>query len=312
MRNGSRCNPNEAMNPNYIVAIASVLTAAAHAGSRTSANYTLATDIADAGGNRTTSAAYTNDGSLGGITGISTAAPAETARNGFIGQLYEVTGLVLAATPTTVNESGTLQLGASQLLDDATTVAVNAASVAWSVASGPLASIDATGLATAGIVYQNTAATAQGSYAGNTGTLNLTVLDILPDNFGTYAGDGLPDSWQFQYFGLNNPNGAPALDPDGDGQTNLFEYTAGIIPTDPLSRFLLRIEPVPGQPGRKDLIFSPRLLDRTYQVKSNTALSGPWLSLGSFTTTDAADQRTVTDLNATGAGKFYHVEITKP
>ena len=45
------------MKPKCIIVIASTL-AAAHAGSRTSANYTLATDIADAGGNRTTSAAY--------------------------------------------------------------------------------------------------------------------------------------------------------------------------------------------------------------------------------------------------------------
>lgn len=299
------------MNSKFVIVIACTLTPA-HAAPRTSANYSVATDSVDAGGSRTTSAVYTNNGSLGGITGISTAAPAETANYGYIGQLYEVTGLALAATPTTVNEGGTRQLSASQLLDDATTIAVNTSAVAWSVASGPLTSINAAGLATAGIVYHNTAATAQGGYAGNTGTLNLTVLDTLPDNFGTYAGDGLPDSWQAQYFGLNNPNAAPGLDPDNDGQTNFFEYTAGIVPTDPLSRFLLRIEPVPGQPGRKDLIFSPRLLDRTYQVKSNTALSGPWLPLVSFTTIDAADQRTVTDLNATGAKKFYHVEITKP
>ncbi|MCA1481963.1 hypothetical protein, partial [Bradyrhizobium sp. NBAIM08] len=110
----------------------------------------------------------------------------------------------------------------------------------------------------------------------------------------------------------NNPNAAPGLDPDGDCQTNLFEYTAGIIPTNPLSRFLLRIEPVPGQANRKNLIFSPRLMDRIYQVKSNTGLSGPWLALGSFTTSDATDQRTVTDLDATDVRKFYHVEITKP
>ena len=299
------------MNSKCVIVIASTLTTA-HAGPRTSANYSVATDSVDAGGSRTTSTAYTNDGSLGGITGISTAAPAETARHGYIGQLYEVTGLALAATPTTVNEGGTLQLGASQLLDDATMIAVNTSAVAWSVASGPLTSINATGLATAGIVYQNTAATAQGSYAGNTGTLPLTVLDALPDNYGTYAGDGLPDSWQSDHFGLNNPNAAPGLDPDGDGQTNFFEFTAGIIPTNPLSRFLLRIEPVPGQAGRKDLIFSPRLVDRIYQVKSNTGLSGPWLPLASFTTSDAADQRTVTDLDATGPRKFYHVEITKP
>ena len=313
MRNGSRYNLNEAMNPNHIVAIASLLAAATHAGSRASASYTLATDIADAGGNRTTSAAYTNEGSLGGITGISTATPAETARNGFIGQLYEVTGLVLAATPATVSEGGTLHLGASQLLDDATTVAVNASSVAWSVASGPLTSISASGLATAGIVYQNTAATAQGSYAGNTGALLLTILDTLPDNYGTYAGDGLPDSWQSQYFGLNNPNAAPGLDPDGDGQTNLFEFTAGLIPTNPLSRFLVTIAPVSGQPTQKQVVFEPLVAGRGYTVKTSPDLNAAtWTTLVGSTTSDNGSQRTITDTNATTVKKFYKVEIVKP
>ena len=42
-----------------------LLAAAAHAGPRTSAICNIATDTADAGGRRTTSASYTNDGSAG-------------------------------------------------------------------------------------------------------------------------------------------------------------------------------------------------------------------------------------------------------
>ena len=89
--------------------------------------------------------------------------------------------------------------------------------------SGPITGISASGLATAGVVYQDTPATAQGVYAGNTGTLGLTVLDALPDNYGSYAGDGLDDAWQNQYFGLNNPNAAPGHVSDGSGLTNLFK-----------------------------------------------------------------------------------------
>ena len=44
--------------------------AAAYAGPRASTNYSIATDTLDAGGRRTTSASYTNDGSAGGIIGI--------------------------------------------------------------------------------------------------------------------------------------------------------------------------------------------------------------------------------------------------
>ena len=91
--------------------ISSLVATAAHAGPRTSANYTIATDAADAGGKRATSVSYTNDGSAGLLAGISTvAAPAETAKSGYIGQLYDIIGFVLSASPTTVNEGGTLHL----------------------------------------------------------------------------------------------------------------------------------------------------------------------------------------------------------
>jgi len=305
------------MNTKCLFLVTSVfgaLLAPLYAGPRTSANYNIVTDTLDDGGKRTTSAAYTNDGSIGAIAGIATvAAPAETAKSGYIGQLYEITGLVLNATPLTLNEGGTRQLNAAQLLDDSTTLAVNASSVTWSVLNGPLTSINASGLATAGIVYQNTGATVQGIYLSQEATLGLIVLDSIPDNFGSYAGDGLEDDWQVQYFGQDNPLAGPALDPDGDGENNLFEFTAGVIPTDPTSHFVLRIEPVPAQPTRKNLIFSPRLGDRTYTVEFRSILTtGTWATLGGTTQSDNGQERTVTDLNATGSTKFYHVQITKP
>ena len=285
--------------------------ALAQAGPRTSANYTLATDAADAGGRRTTSAAYTNDGSAGGIAGISTVATA-TAKQGYAAQLTEVTGLTLTAAALTVNETLTLQLGAWQALDDATFHAVPAASVAWSTVSGPF-TLASSGLATAGVVFQNTAATAQGIYLGQTGTLGLTVLDTIPDNFGTYAGDTLGDDWQVQHFGQNNPLAAPAQDPDGDGQTNLFEFTAGLTPTDPQSRFLLTLAPVVGQPTQRRAIFSPLVAGRTYTVEYRDSLtSGTWQPLTDTTQSDAGNERTITDPAAAGATKFYRVNVSKP
>ncbi len=292
--------------------------AVAHAGSRASTNYSIITEVTDSGGRRATSASYTNDGSIGGIVGISNVAtPAKTVKHGYIGQLYDVTGLGLSATPTTVNEGGTLQLSAAQLLDDATTLAVPANSISWSVAAGPLTGIDAGGLATAGLVYQATAATAQGVSGIYSSTLPLTVLNVNLDNFGAYAGDGLDDAWQAQYFGQPpNALAGPLVDPDRDGQTNAFEYTAGLIPTDANSFFRLRIEKVPGEPNRKNLIFSPRFADRAYVVKAKPSLlTGAFVPLVGFTFTDSTvnpQERTVTDLSASGAMKFYQVEITKP
>ncbi len=299
-----------------ILLAAMLAPALSFAGPRTSTNYNVPTDTTDGGGKRATSASYTNDGSVGGIVGISTvAAPAETAKHGYVGQLYDVTGLTLTAVSLNVNETTTDQLGAWQLLDDATFLAVPAASVTWSVASGPLTGISASGLATAGIVYQNTAATAQGIYLGNTGTLDLTVLNVNLDNFGAYAADAIDDAWQVQYFGQPpNANAGPNVDFDGTGQTNLFKYIAGLNPLDPNSRFTLSIAAVPGQPAQKNLVFSPRFADRTYVITSKPSLTtGSYAPLTNPSApSDAGQQRTITDLSATGTPKIYRVEITKP
>ena len=48
-----------------ILVLTALLPAIAHAGPRTSVNYNVATDSADAGGKRAPSASYTNDGSAG-------------------------------------------------------------------------------------------------------------------------------------------------------------------------------------------------------------------------------------------------------
>jgi len=286
----------------------------AHGTPRGSANYSLATETTDCGGTRATSTSYTHDGSAGLIAGLATvASPAETAKAGYIGQIYEITSLAVNASPASVDETATRQLAAWQVFDDASYLAVAATSVGWSVVTGPLTGISAAGLATAGPVYQDTAATVQGSYAGLTGLFDLTARNVLPDNFGSYAGDGLDDSWQNQYFGLNNPNAGPLMDPDGDGQNNQFEFTAGLIPTDPASRFLLRVEPVAGQPGQKRLIFSPRFDGRTYNILTSTTLEpGSWSTLTGGIVSDNDNERSVTDPNANESRKFYRVEIHKP
>jgi hypothetical protein len=58
---------------------------------------------------------------------------------------------------------------------------------------------------------------------------------------GLYESDTLPDEWQRQYFGEDNPSALPEIDADGDGQNNLFESVAGTDPTDAGSRFDLKI-----------------------------------------------------------------------
>lgn len=284
----------------------------AQAGSST--NYTLAPEALNHGGQRGTSTNYTLTPSA--MPGAHSTSAAYTLRSGFAGQLADAiaTAIELTSSPLAVNEGSTRQLSATLIFDDLSTQPLAASSVTWSVQSGPLASISTSGLATAATVYQDTAAIAQGTYQSLTDTITLTVLNPLLDNFGSYAADAIEDDWQVLYFGLPpNASAAPAADPDFDGQNNLFEFTAGIVPINAQSYFRIEAASVPGQPSQKNVIFSPRFNDRTYTVQTGTTLLSPnWLPLTTFTTSDDASVRTVTDTSAAGSRKFYRVDITRP
>jgi hypothetical protein len=232
-------------------------------------------------------------------------------KSGYIAQITRGTGLTLTAPSASMEETSTLQLGARLALDDATFLTVPAAGVVWRSAA-PV-SVSATGLATAGAVYENTDVTVVGDHAGFTGVLLLGVVNILPDNFGLYASDGVDDDWQVFYFGKDNPDANGRQDPDGDGQTNQFEFTAGLIPTDPASRFTLKLVPVAGRPTQKRAIFGPLVTGRAYTVEYSTSLTrDTWQRLTSAMESDDGNERTVTDTAATEPTKFYRVIVTKP
>ena len=283
-----------------------------HAGSRSSSNYTISSESYGPAGARGASGSYQAEGALGEI-GASASSSSYVAKAGFGGQGYSIVGFVLNATPTSVNEGQTRQIDPFDLLDDATRLAVNASSVTWSVLNGPIISVSTSGLATAGIVYQNTNANVQGSRNTFSSALMLSVLNVNNDDFGSYAGDGLDDDWQVQYFGENNPNAGPLVDPDRDGQNNRFEFIAGLVPNDSNSRFALRTTSVAGQPTQKRLIFSPIVAGRTYtpQFRANL-VTGSWSTLTGTTQSDNGAERTVTDLNTVNLSKFYRIDITKP
>ena len=138
----------------------------------------------------------------------------------------------------------------------------------------------------------------------NTASNTATVTYLTPQ-----------EAWRQTYFGITTNTGSAAdtADPDGDGQNNLSEFVAGTVPTDAASHFNVRVAAVSGQPTQMRVIFSPRLTDRTYVVTYKTVLTAAtWTPLSSFTVSDNGQERTVTDLLATGGKKYYHVEITKP
>ena len=145
--------------------------------------------------------------------------------------------------------------------------------------------------------------------AGNAGTVTrtVTVVDTTADPYDTWASS----------FGLDPAtDGAPTADPDGDGQNNLFEFTAGVGPNDALSRFHWRVEEDPDTPGQNRIVFSPRFGDRTYNVETSTTLQeSEWIDFDfkkGGSVNDDGDERTVIDPDTSYARKFYRLKIVKP
>ena len=271
-----------------------------------SADYSI-TPQAQAAGGSVTSSNYTVDTSV--MPGGATASAGYTARGGFAGSLYDAVALDVTAPAATVNEGATLQLSAALVLDDATRLVLPPSGVTWSVSAGP-GTVNPAGLFTAGLVSGNTAATVQGTRQSLTDTVSLTILN---DGGYDYASDEIPDDWQTQYFGPANPDAAPGADPDHDGWNNLFEYTAGLVPPSDASVFHIAITPVPDQPEKRRIIFSPRLPGRTYTVLFSTSLmANSWQPVPGATVSDSGDVRTVTDPSAAGPRRFYRVEILRP
>lgn len=260
----------------------------------------------DSAGARTANTDLVHDGSLGGIGGSSTQS-ATTAKHGYIGQLYDLMALQLAASPLTVNENGTRQLTAALVMDDATTLAA-AGGFTWSIVSGPLA-IDTSGLASGQLVYQDTAATARASLNGATGTLELTVLDTLADNFGSYAGDGLDDAWQVGFFGLDNPDAGPHQNPDHDFYPNLIEFLTGSDPVSSADFFRFEIASLNGPSSTLQL--SKIIPGTRYRIQRSTDLGriDPWAEVASFTTASEVSGHQVTVPTSSAVREFYRLTV---
>jgi hypothetical protein len=137
--------------------------------------------------------------------------------------------------------------------------------------------------------------------ATNTGGSTSTLLSITV--LSPYT------AWATPYNLVQDLNG----DDDGDGNSNYFEFIAGLVPTNASSVFKISVSSVPGQPTHRAIVISPIISDRTYTVKSSESLSPPnWIPLSGSTLSDNGNERTVIDTEATEAKKFYVVEISTP
>ena len=175
------------------------------------------------------------------------------------------------------------------------------------------ASLAADGRVTAGMVYQDTPATVRVVFQSLAAVAQMKIRNVGDDDFGLYAHDGLPDAWQVQHFGENHPLGIATADFDGDGQSNDFEYHAGLSPTDPQSRFALEISAPAFLPGQKALLFGPIVAGRPYTIECSTDLNqNHFTTLTNTWEFDFGNSRMVLDRDPVAPGKFYRVRITGP
>jgi hypothetical protein len=208
--------------------LACLLVVPALAGSST--DYSLVPAVLDGGGTAGSSADYALNASMS--PGAAGASANYELRGGYAGQLMDLTDIVIdEPSALMLNEGATLQLVVVATYDDASQAVLSAGDLFWSVQSGPIAGVDSSGLVTAGSVYQNTQAVARAASGGVSDTVDITVRNTGLDDFGPYAADGLPDTWQVQYFGPSGTLGASSADYDSDGLTNLQEFAFGTDPS---------------------------------------------------------------------------------
>jgi hypothetical protein len=238
---------------------------------------------------RSSEAAITVDGSLSAFsTTLGEASTAQTFTTGGKG----LNGDILVTAP------GQYEVGI-----DGTTFA---SSVTLPVLDGSVASTTVYARIAATVDASNPAGQVSIASSGAT-TQNIAVT-------GTVSGGSSPyDTWASS-FGLDPAtDGAPTADPDGDGQKNLFEFIAGVVPNDARSRFHWRVEEDPLNSGQSRIVFSPRFGDRTYNLKTSTTLQvSDWIDFTGGSVIDDGDERTVIDPDTSDASKFYRLEIAKP
>ncbi len=269
------------------------------------------TSTVSSGGGASSGGTFTLQSSIGGTgSGISTAGVAEN-KAGYIAQIYDVETLQVTTADDPLNEAQTTQLTAQGVADDASLVNYDASEVTWSVVSGPVAGINTSGLATAGNVFEDTLATLRGVFGEISGDVSLTVANVGDDDFGLYAGDGLPDDYQVNFFGIDNPDAAPGLDPDNDRQTTGSEFVTGNSPVDATDLFTLKLVSVAG--GTASFEISNVLPDRAYALKKRTSLQT--LPAGASTVTTAnpvsvALDFPIADTSADETAAFYNVDVT--
>ena len=116
-------------------------------------------------------------------------------------------------------------------------------------------------------------------------------------------GNGLPDSWEQQYWGTNGASHNLFTDGDGDGFTDGAEFIAGTNPTLSSSRLRISMEN-----NGMFLLKWPSVAGRIYQVQTTTDLVN-WMPFSPWIQATAGTTSFSPALPPTGPPHFYRVEV---
>lgn len=269
---------------------------------------------ADGGQPRSSAGSYTHDAGMSPLVSPVAVASAYAHRAGYVGQLMDAVSLQPSANPDPAPEATTVPLALVVTNDDGTATTLSPAelqTVEWTVTgiNNPVISVDATPSAVLGNVYEDTPAPLRAAYAGLEEDFSFLVSNIGTDDFGTYADDGLDDGWQVGNFGIDNPKAAPSADPDGDGQTNIFEFLSGYSPADGSEFLQLNID---GKtPATVELSLSKVLPTTRYLIEESATLGqapAPW-SLAETLEPPLLEDDYSFSLPSPGSQNFFRVKL---
>ncbi len=120
--------------------------------------------------------------------------------------------------------------------------------------------------------------------------------------------DGMTDAWEMLHFATLARNGSG--DFDGDGQSDVAEFFAGTLPTDPNSS--LRVLPTFGVNGSGVTIEWQSVPGKTYRLQfKNSMNDNGWMTVPGDVIADGA---TASKSDPTASGlprRFYHVLLVQ-
>jgi hypothetical protein len=120
------------------------------------------------------------------------------------------------------------------------------------------------------------------------------------------------ETWRHGHFGTTDPAGPAAddADPDGDGQNNLAEFTAGTGPNDPSDLFRVLTTT---RTATAFTLTAAGKAGRSYVLERTIDLSGgSWAEVASSASLQAAGTVTLSDPQPPGNGAFYRVRVVLP